>query len=150
MLGTKNGGRMSWHHEIFEEMEWYDSDFPDLYEPDRGIPLYRQEITGEPENMFGFISAIHNIQQQKPADPEALAKAEAERDALRKVEKEGKGICKYCDEEIYKNDSVPGGGWTWESEILVGYCPQADTRHGKHVPKISWQPEIGAYLPDDE
>ncbi len=66
------------------------------------------------------------------ATPEDVAEAEAKRKAAQKIEEEGKGTCSYCKEDIIKNEELN----TWESEFLVGYCPESRDR--KHHPKITW------------
>lgn len=81
--------------------------------------------------------AFANIQET--VDPETVKKKEAEE----KIEREGKGICEYCGEEIFKSGASPGGGWTWESEFLVGFCVIA--KANKHKPLVKWSPEEGVY-----
>lgn len=83
-------------------------------------------------NVFGW-EIFERIQEvQQAANPEASKKREAEDIIL----KEGKGTCTFCKEEIYKNEDMPGGGWVWESETLIGYCLTA--KDHKHKPQIRW------------
>jgi hypothetical protein len=94
-------------------------------------------ILGRLDKMFGG-AAFDDIQiARQAASPDAAKKKEAEDIIL----KEGKGICTFCKEEIYKNENMPGGGWVWESESMVGYCNIAKDR--KHKPQIKWTSEGG-------
>lgn len=87
--------------------------------------------------MFGW-PAFEGIQAARvAADPESAAKKEA----MDKVEREGQGICQFCDEEIIKNEGMPGGGWVWESEFMLGFCNIAKDK--KHKPKVVWTAETG-------
>lgn len=79
-----------------------------------------------------------SIQQaQQAANPDAAKKKEAED----LINKEGIGVCTACKEEIFKNENMPGGGWTWESEFLLGYCPIA--KDHKHKPQVKWSSDGG-------
>lgn len=45
--------------------------------------------------------------------------------------------CTHCGEEIFRNESVPGGGWIWESELLLGFCDGTkDKKDKKHKPVV--------------
>ncbi len=66
------------------------------------------------------------------ADPETTEEAKLRREAEKKVEDSGQGICNYCKQEVIKNELLG----IWESEVLVGYCTEA--RDHKHKPKIVW------------
>lgn len=85
-----------------------------------------------------IIARIQNAQTAK-LDPE---EAKLWKEAERKIEETGRATCAHCGEEIAKNDSVPGGGWIWESEAMVGYCDKGDLGH-KHKPLVRWKPEEG-------
>lgn len=77
----------------------------------------------------------------------ALAMNETE-EMQQKVMASGKGICLFCDSEIYRNDSVPGSGWIWESESLVGFCEKGTGK--KHAPgaqKSGVFPTANGYCP---
>lgn len=88
-------------------------------------------------SMFGW-PAFEGIQTARvAADPESHAKAEA----MRKIEDDGVGTCLFCEEDIVKNENMPGGGWTWESEFLVGWCDKA--KDHKHKPRVVWSAEGG-------
>lgn len=90
--------------------------------------------------MFGW-GAFEGIQtQQAKADPDAAAKAEI----ARKIEAEGRGTCQFCGEEILKNTEMPGGGWTWESEFMLGWCDGSKDK--KHKPKVVWTAEEGVQV----
>lgn len=87
--------------------------------------------------MFGW-GAFEGIQQvQQALNPDAAKKKEAEDIIL----KEGKGVCTFCHEEIFKNENMPGAGWTWESETLVGWCDAA--KDHKHKPILRWTSDGG-------
>lgn len=63
------------------------------------------------------------------------------REAEQKIEKSGRGTCTFCKEGIVRNDHVSGGGWTWESESMVGFCDKG--REKKHKPMVVWKPDEG-------
>lgn len=84
-----------------------------------------------------IVERIRNAQTVK-IDTEEM---EARREAERKIEESGRATCEYCEEEIAKNDGMPGGGWVWESERLVGYCEKGGGH--KHKPLVTWKPEEG-------
>lgn len=87
--------------------------------------------------MFGW-AGFEQIQiVQQKATPDAAKKREAEE----KINKDGRGTCTFCKEEIFKNDNMTGGGWVWESEILVGWCDVA--KDHKHKPQVTWTSENG-------
>lgn len=84
---------------------------------------------------------LERIQQSQTAraeTPESKAKREAEK----KIEESGRATCLFCEDEIWKNESVPGGGWVWESEALVGYCEKGGNTH-KHKPLVKYSLEDG-------
>lgn len=94
-------------------------------------------VRGRLSNVFGW-GAFDQIQVvQQAANPAAAKRKEAEDIIL----KEGKGICTFCKEEIFKNENMPGGGWVWESETLIGWCDLA--KDHKHKPQIKWTSEGG-------
>ena len=84
------------------------------------------------------IERIQQAQAAKVETPESKARREAEK----KIEEEGKAVCMFCEDEIWKNETVPGGGWVWESEILVGYCEKGGNQH-KHKPLVKYSLEDG-------
>lgn len=87
--------------------------------------------------MFGW-GAFEGIQQiQQATNPDAIKKKEAEDIIL----KNGKGICTFCKDEIFKNENMPGGGWVWESETMIGFCNIA--KDHKHKPQIRWTADNG-------
>ncbi len=92
----------------------------------------------------GIIEKIQQSQASKTDTPEAKAKREAEK----KIEESGRAICMFCEDEIWKNESVPGGGWVWESEALVGYCEKTAQR--KHKPLVRYSLEDGVVIANDK
>lgn len=94
--------------------------------------------------MHGW-EVFERIQEvQRANNPEAAKKKEIED----LINKEGKGICEYCGEEIFRNDSVSGGGWVWESESMVGFCDK--TKTSKHKPLVKWTPKDGVHNVQEE
>lgn len=81
--------------------------------------------------------AIQNAQTTNVDTEEMKARREAEK----KIEESGRATCANCGDEIWKNMNVPGGGWVWESEAMVGYCEKGS--QGKHKPLIKYDPEQG-------
>lgn len=81
-------------------------------------------------------NAFNGIQQAHQAmNPDAAKRKEAED----LINKEGKGICHHCKEEIFKNETLV----LWESESLLGFCPNSKDR--KHAPKVVWTAEEGVH-----
>lgn len=79
--------------------------------------------------------------ESKTMTPEEISEAQRKREREMEIEKEGRGICVHCGEEIFKNENMPGGGWTWESETMVGWCDVP--RDHKHKPKLTWTSQDG-------
>lgn len=89
--------------------------------------------------MFGW-EVFERIQEvQRANDPDAAQKKEAED----RINKAGRGICEYCGEEIFRNDNASGGGWSWESESMIGFCDK--TKTAKHKPLVKWTPKEGVH-----
>jgi len=87
--------------------------------------------------MFGWGGAGWEgiVESQKTSNPPSKRWEEEQR-----INREGRGICQFCKEEIVKNDNMPGGGWTWESEFMLGWCDDAKDR--KHKPQIIVPEEV--------
>lgn len=68
------------------------------------------------------------------ADADAIKQAELRREAEKKILEEGTAVCMHCGDDIYHNPEMISGGWTWESEDMVGWCNES-SQH-KHTPKI--------------
>lgn len=51
------------------------------------------------------------------------------------TKEDGVAECVYCELEIRYNPGMGGGGWTWESEDLIGLC-DGSAKSNKHQPKI--------------
>lgn len=83
--------------------------------------------------MFSNWNFSEALAKVVPPSTEDVAEAKAKREAEIKVEEAGEGICSYCKQEIIKNEQLA----VWESEFLIGYCPEA--RDHKHKPKIVWK-----------
>lgn len=83
---------------------------------------------------LGLSESLARIQNGLSVNPEAAAEAKAKRKAEKKIEKAGYGECNFCKEVIIKNNALNG---VWESEFLVGYCP--DIRDHMHKPMIDWR-----------
>jgi len=62
--------------------------------------------------------------------------AAKKRDVERKILEDGVGTCLYCHEEIHHNPTMVNGGWTWESEDMLGWCDGNPKGGHKHAPKI--------------
>lgn len=93
--------------------------------------------------MPDVIERIQAAQGNKPTvDTEEL---KLKKEAERKIEESGRATCEYCGEAIAKNDSVPGGGWVWESESLIGFCDKGG-KGSKHKPLVKWKPEEGVVI----
>lgn len=140
----------NWHQEVIDNEHEY------LLEDDYGVvlqeeeypridegwePLFRQEwFTGSEEEMFGFPFAWNPeaVQTKPKPDPDADSK----REAMALIEKDGRGICEFCGEEIIKTEYTQH--WTWESEFLLGYCPEGGAQH-KHKPLLKYSVEKGAH-----
>lgn len=75
-----------------------------------------------------------SLQQHSP-------QAQQERLIEKEIEESGRGVCKFCKEEIVKNESMPGGGWIWESEFMLGFCDKDSGR--KHKPLVKYVPDEG-------
>lgn len=93
--------------------------------------------------MWGWINpegAVQAAQVNKLSD----AEMKAQRAAQQKIEQEGKATCKYCEEDIYKNESQTAGGWTWESEYMLGFCEKSPLKN-THAPMVKWNIEDGVH-----
>lgn len=91
--------------------------------------------------MFGWGSWEGIVNSSaNPPDPNAAAKKEA----LKLIEEKGEGVCLHCGDDIVKNESMASGGWTWESELLLGFCDGPGSK-GKHAPKVIWSYEDGVH-----
>lgn len=91
--------------------------------------------------MFGW-GSFGNIQAAQQAALQALDPNIAKRkEAEDIINAEGKGVCEYCKEPIVKSDHSLGGGWTWESEFMLGFCHGAKDK--KHHPLIRYTQEGG-------
>jgi hypothetical protein len=69
-------------------------------------------------------------------DARANEELAAKREAERKILDDGKGICLHCGEVIHHNPTMANGGWTWESEDMLGWCDKNTKGGHKHTPKI--------------
>ena len=69
------------------------------------------------------------------------AELQSRKEAEAKINKEGKGTCKFCGEEIFKNEAM-----VWESESLLSFCDQS-TAKNLHQPIVKWSKEDGVYTP---
>lgn len=101
--------------------------------------LLTEQIHRRMDSMYGG-EIFERIQEvQRSMNPDAAKQKEAED----LINKKGRGICEFCEEEIFKNDSVSGSGWIWESESLVGFCDK--TKLGKHKPLVKYTPGEGVH-----
>src|SRR5690242_19050585 len=66
--------------------------------------------------VMGWGWPISEIPTPTKMTPEEIAEAQRKADALKMIEDKGVGLCSFCNEDIVKNNDMPGGGWTWESE----------------------------------
>ena len=90
--------------------------------------------------MWGWEGIQAAIHQAQIPDKEIKAKKEA----MDKIEREGRGTCKYCGEEIIKNENMSSAGWTWESELMLGFCDKSSSK-AKHEPMVKYNLEDGVY-----
>lgn len=92
-------------------------------------------IRGRLSEMFGW-NAFEGMQQaQQAMNPDSVKKKEAE-DI---INKEGKGLCSSCKEEIVKNETLG----VWESESLLAWCDGA--KDHRHKPQVRWTSEDGVH-----
>jgi hypothetical protein len=82
--------------------------------------------------MFGWgtFDRIQEVQKTMQPDPR---KKEAED----LINKEGRGICFHCKDEIIKNEVLA----VWESESLLAWCEKS--KDHRHRPQIRWTSEGG-------
>lgn len=97
--------------------------------------------------MFGWsLPGEINIPVPTKMTQEELEEIRLKKEAMDRIDREGVGVCKFCDEEIVKNENMPGGGWTWESEFMLGWCDVSKDR--KHSPKVTYSELTGVkYVP---
>lgn len=88
---------------------------------------------GFPED-FGFTTS-------KKSPSLSLAEMKARKEALDKIEKEGRATCKFCEEEIVKNDNSKDTGLTWESEFMLSFCEKSTGRNRSHEPLVEYKVE---------
>ena len=50
------------------------------------------------------------------------------------AKEKGEAFCVYCGEEIWYNADMGSGGWTWESEYMLGWCDKSPLGH-RHRPR---------------
>ena len=69
-----------------------------------------------------------------PVMEEVKKRQEAE-DAIKL---KGVATCSFCKNEIWYHADMSAAGWNWESEEMIGWCP--DSKTSRHHPEVkTWQ-----------
>lgn len=85
-------------------------------------------------NMESVKIAMAKQSARGTVDADAVRRAERKREIERKILEDGIATCIYCEEEIHHNPDMSNGGWTWESEDLLGWCDKS-SQH-RHAPRV--------------
>ena len=85
-------------------------------------------------NLEEVTQSLTSATKRSVLSPEDIERQNRKVKREREIYESGIANCMFCKEEIHQNKEIKAGGWSWESEDMLGWC--ADNPNHVHIPKI--------------